>query len=252
MAARNLAERVSQYIRRRAYSWVGRDPVTRMPVAQRADLRTIGSRYGGWTVPTQLLGPRSVCYCVGCGEDITFDLGLIAQFGCDVHAFDPTPRSIEHVRKNAAGDPRYHFTPVGLWDKAERLRFYVPSNPAHVSHSLVNLQKTTDYIEVPVERLSALMARNGHERLDLLKLDIEGAEYKVLDSIFEDGVEIRILCIEFDEYWNPLDGGFLDRIRSYVERLLAAGYDMIDAPGNGNYTFLKHAASVRQPEASRP
>lgn len=208
-------------------------------------MRQIGTRYGGWSIPADLITDKSICYCVGCGEDISFDLGLIERFHCEVFAFDPTPRAIQYVKTHAATNPRYHFSPIGLWDKAERLKFYVPSNPKDVSHSLLNLQKTNEYIEVPVERLSTLMGTHQHARLDLLKLDIEGAEYKVLDSLTEDQIDIGILCVEFDEFWNPLDGDYLQRIRAYVKKIIAGGYLMVDAPGNGNYTFLKQTANDR-------
>ncbi len=235
----NLARRTLKYVHTRAYRIAGYDPVTRRRLSHCPGVDQIGSRYGGWSIPMDLIKPESTCYCVGCGEDISFDLGLIQRFGCEVFAFDPTPRAIDYVRAHAADNRRYHFSALGLWDKADRLKFYVPVNPKDVSHSLLNLQKTHDYIEVPVDRLSTIMQRNGHSRLDLLKLDIEGAEYKVLDSIFADRIECTILCVEFDEYWNPLDRDWLQRIRDYVERILARGYLMIDAPGNGNYTFLK-------------
>lgn len=241
MPSHHIARRLKKYVRNRVYQLAGRDPVTGEALARRADMSCIGTRYGGWSVPVNMLNTESICYCVGCGEDISFDLGLIDQFGCSVNAFDPTPRAIEHVKRHAAGNLQYQFSAVGLWDKPERLKFYAPSNPQDVSHSLLNLQKTREFIEVPVERLSAIMRRNGHAKLDLLKLDIEGAEYKVLDSIFADALTIAVLCVEFDEYWNPMDEGYLQRISSYVRQIIARGYLMVDAPGNGNYTFVKKA-----------
>jgi FkbM family methyltransferase len=242
MSKLSIAKRLSKKVRTGVFHFAGRDPVTHERLTRRADLRRIGTRYGGWSIPSELLNAGSICYCVGCGEDITFDLGLIEQFQCEVFAYDPTPRAVEHVKAHAGDVARYHFSAVGLWDKTERLKFYAPSNPTHVSHSLLNLQNTRDYIEVPVERLSAIMARNQHSHLDLLKLDIEGAEYKVIDSIIADDLRIAILCVEFDEYWNPLDKDYLQRIGSYVRKILARGYLMIDAPGNANYTFMKPAA----------
>jgi hypothetical protein len=217
MSKLSIAKRLSKKVRTGVFHFAGRDPVTHERLTRRADLRRIGTRYGGWSIPSELLNAGSICYCVGCGEDITFDLGLIEQFQCEVFAYDPTPRAVEHVKAHAGDVARYHFSAVGLWDKTERLKFYAPSNPTHVSHSLLNLQNTRDYIEVPVERLSAIMARNQHSH-------------------------IAILCVEFDEYWNPLDKDYLQRIGSYVRKILARGYLMIDAPGNANYTFMKPAA----------
>ena len=41
---------------------------------------------------------------MGCGEDISFDLGLIEMFDCDVYGFDPTPKSIDFVNKVAGNN----------------------------------------------------------------------------------------------------------------------------------------------------
>ena len=71
-----------------------RDEVTGKPFFPRIDLIHIGTDYGGWIIPGTLLNASSICYAVGCGQDVSFDLGLIQRYGCDVHAFDPTPRGI--------------------------------------------------------------------------------------------------------------------------------------------------------------
>src|SRR3982751_577839 len=65
-------------------------------------LVAIGSGYGGWTIPVGLLDSSSVCYCAGVGTDVSFDLGLIERYGCDVFAFDPTPAAVDHVQQLAA------------------------------------------------------------------------------------------------------------------------------------------------------
>ena len=49
--------------------------------------------------------------------------------------------------------PRFHFMPVGLWSEDTVLRFFAPRDPAHVSHSVVNLQRTEDYFEAPVRSI---------------------------------------------------------------------------------------------------
>src|SRR5690606_25746429 len=53
----------------------------------------LGTRYGGWYVPSDLLNAQSICYCIGAGEDISFDIELINRFDCHVYTFDPTPRA---------------------------------------------------------------------------------------------------------------------------------------------------------------
>ena len=232
-----IANRISYY----TYRLLGRDNITLAKIVTRDDLHALGEKNAEWVIPTKLLNKDSICYCVGCGEDISFDFALIERFGCNVFAFDPTPRAIEYVKSVAANNIHYQFFEIGLWDKEDVLKFFVPKNPAHVSHSIVNLQKTEDYIEAKVKRLKDIMQVNGHSKVDLLKIDIEGAEYKVIDSIIDDKLDIRIICVEYDEFFNALDGDFKMRIRLSVARLLSAGYSLVCTQGNGNYTFVRKA-----------
>ena len=213
---------------------------TARPVASFPGLERLGSDYGGWVVPVGLLDEASICYCAGVGLDVTFDLALIDRIGCTVHAFDPTPRARAFAEEVAAGEPRFRYAPVGLWGEDAQLRFYAPADPAHVSHSILNLQQTENYFEAPCRSVASLMAERGHERIDLLKLDIEGAEYEVLDALLAQGIRPGLLCVEFDELHHPVDGGFRRRIRARTGRLRAAGYRLIVADGC-NYTLVHDA-----------
>ena len=234
MKLQQIPAKVLNKLSTHTFRLFGYDKISLVKIKSRYDLKSIGTKYGGWVVPVSLLDAGSICYCVGCGEDISFDIGLIDKFGCDVFAFDPTPRAIKYVDNVAANNSQYHFFEIGLWDKEDTLKFYAPSNSEYVSHSLVNLHKTTDYIEVKVKRLLDIMKDIGHQKIDLLKIDIEGAEYKVIESIVED-------CIEYDECCNPLNDEYKKRIQISIQSLLAIGYQLVCTQGNGNYTFVKSA-----------
>lgn len=196
----------------------------------RSDLQRLGSIYGGWIVPTSLLSSDSVCYLAGVGEDISFDLQLIDRFGCGVYAFDPTPRAIAYAEITDVPS-LFILMPVGLWSSDTNLRFYAPANPEHVSHSIVNLQDSDDFFEAPVRGLSSLMSELGHTRIDLLKLDIEGAEYEVIDQMLNSDVDVRVLCVEFDQ---PTP---LSKALGYVSRLKNAGFTPVAIDG-WNVTFV--------------
>lgn len=206
-------------------------------VRRRTGLVRAGSSYGGWSVPVSLIRPESVCYLAGVGEDITFDMELIGRTGCTVHAFDPTPRAADHVAAAAAGEPRFVFMPVGLWRADDVMRFYAPADPAHVSHSITNLQGTSSYFEAPCKRLPTLMRELGHSHVDLLKLDIEGAEYGVLDDMLECGLDVRIVCVEFDQ---PTA---LRKILAAIRRLQHAGY-VVTHRNAFQFTLIKSETRV--------
>jgi len=200
----------------------------------------LGSEYGGWTVPKARLTRQSVCYCVGCGEDISFDLELIRRYACAVYGFDPTPRSVEFVRRVTADIPAYHFAGLGIWDCDGTVRFYAPRDSSHVSHSITNLQSTDSYIEVPTRRLREVLRENGHPRLSLLKLDIEGAENTVIRTILEDAIPIDILLVEFDELGFPTSER-LALIKDSIHSLFKRGYELFNISGS-NFTFV-HAGA---------
>ena len=107
---------------RRARTFDARLSPRRVP-----DLQQIGDLgYGGYLLPASALSASSVCYFAGTGTDISFDLLVIARFGCEVHAFDPVPAAAEYVRDAAAHEPRLHFSPVALWRADEELTFHAP------------------------------------------------------------------------------------------------------------------------------
>src|SRR3546814_9809651 len=86
---------------RRYYRWLAKH----RPSVQ---LDKVGSDYRGWFLPLDLIRADWVCYAGGVGEDVTFDLGIIDRFGCQVFAFDPTPRAIAYVADHAKEVKKFH------------------------------------------------------------------------------------------------------------------------------------------------
>ncbi len=225
----------------------------------------LGTRYGGWYVPSDLLNAQSICYCIGAGEDISFDIELINRFDCHVYTFDPTPRAQRHVEglrqssqernsKTVTYSPsdsyrcdsitlaNLHFFPYGIWSEEGVMRFYAPKDSAHVSHSLVNLQRTETYFEAECRTLRTVMQELNHDAITLLKLDVEGAEYGILDSMLSDNIFPRIICVEFDEGRNAKDNCYFSRIQEVINKLKRAGYLATFFDG-WNVTFIARLGS---------
>jgi FkbM family methyltransferase len=192
------------------------------------DLVRLGSSYGGWWVPLAVLKNPGVAYCAGAGEDVTFDLELAGR-GFDVWTFDPTPRAIEHVRKVGRD---LHFLAIGWWGSTTTLRFFAPAKSGDVSHSAVNLQDTTEYFDAPVTTVNDLARQNGHPRIDLIKMDIEGAEYEVIASLLSGGPLPGVWCVEFDQP-QPMR-----KVLRAIARIRRQGYDLVKIE-RWNYTFMR-------------
>jgi FkbM family methyltransferase len=166
-------------------------------VEPRAHLERIGNEYGGYVVPADLPRPEWICYSCGVGEDVSFDLALIERFGCSVFAFDPTPRAVDYAAPIAAENQRFHFAAFGVAGRDEERRFFAPLDATHVSHTFTGLAHGDGSFVADCRRLESLMALFGHERIDLLKLDIEGAEYEVLEALGEGHLRPAVICLEY-------------------------------------------------------
>lgn len=191
----------------------------------------LGSKSGGWFVPLEALRPEGVCYCAGLGEDGTFDIELARQHHCSVFTFDPTPRAVAYAERALKGIAQLTFVPVGLWSESKTMKFYAPRDSRHVSHSVANLQHTSTYFEAPCKAIREIMKDLGHQHIDILKLDIEGAEFEVLQSLQRDQIRPRALCVEFDQ-----PASMIQMVRQ-VRCLARWGYDLVMIDG-WNLTFL--------------
>lgn len=206
-------------------------PILFRPNDRGLRLETLGSGDGAWIVPVEAITTEWVCYCVGVGVDATFDLALAERFGCQVYSFDPTPRSISYVDKLGERGRRLTFLPVGVWKENTQLAFFAPRGAKHVSHSVFDLHATQRTFLADCKTLRTLMRELGHERIDLLKLDIEGAWYDVVASGLSDDVKPTVLCVEFD---SPVT---LARALRTARRLRTAGF-VLASRRRDNYLFI--------------
>jgi hypothetical protein len=234
----------------------------------------LGTHYGGWFLPEQIpLDANSFVVSAGVGEDISFDLTLQARTGCKILLLDPTERAIRHVaemKEYYAGERRgntpfsgsiqpdymkwvegsradwgrIEFRAIGLWTEPSTLKFYKQDNPLYVSQSFVpGMYSNTAFTLAPVDRLSNIVPVD--QTIDLLKLDIEGAEMPVLDALLVDAAQgrgclPRWLCVEFDALLKGMDPRG-EQTQKLVGRLQAAGY-VARHESNWNVVFSRAAA----------
>ena len=216
-------------------------------------LERIGSLYGGWFIDCRLVTHGGSVVSCGAGEDISFDIDLARRFGVVVLIVDPTPRAQDHFRAVLArcGMPKeseyrdignqeasaYELSgiraeqlvlePVAVWDEDAMLNFYPPRDPSHVSHSLVDYQGSARLGAKPLRVRSVdfgpYLTRSLREQPSLVKLDVEGAENRVVPSMLGAGIRPRQVLIEFDELNEPSVASLLRFWKTH--RLLAAsGY----------------------------
>ena len=189
------------------------------------DLQVPVVKDGGWWFTPQDLNSGSVVYSLGVGDEIRFDLGIISQYDVEIFAFDPTPNSIDLLDSSKL-PARFHFHPWAVAASDGSLKFYPrlkkDGSKSNVMFTMIPEEETKDdVIEVPAYCLKTIVEKLGHERIDLLKMDIEGAEYEVLDGLLASPVKPTQLLVEFHHRFVE-DG--LSRTYDVIERLQGAGY----------------------------
>ena len=205
----------------------------------------LGTKYGGWWIDTRIVGDNPLLIDCGLGEDISFPVAFLKRFGGRVIGIEPNPRSIAYVEKHC---------PVGMevwknafWHSEETLNFHLPRTQDNlpkgadgVSGSLV---ATHDYVTggdavtVKTVTLKKLLEATGRDRCDVLKIDIEGAEYDVLDRLCDSGEirQVRQLLIEFHHGVTHHDMAETQRI---AQKIRTSGFKLIHVESR-NYIFRR-------------
>jgi len=229
-------------------------------------LSRFGTGYGGWTFLDSPHLTNSTVILAGAGEDISFDIALARVYKCKIIIVDPTVRAIRHVegvmeriRNGISSDCAFNDTgkqDVGsydlegvaesqivlekqaLWNSKGKVKFFAPQNHSHVSHSILNIQKTTQYVEVKCTTLVDIIKKYEIVYFPLLKLDIEGAEIEVLENMLDSHIRPIQILVDYDEMNFPNYRSKLRVERSY-KKLISNGYELVSFDGKTNCLFIK-------------
>ena len=197
-----------------------------------------GNQYGGFYLAQNSIDKSSIVYSVGIGEDISFDEGIMDRYGCKVFAFDPTPKSVVWVKENVTTQ-NFVFSPIGVAKEKGSRKFYLPTNNSHVSGSIHDIKtiNNSNSIDLKFDSLSNIMKDNNHSKLDLLKMDIEGAEYEVIDHIKKNNIDIKQILVEFHPHFEK-DGK--KKTKKAIEKLEKMGYSCFGLSESLlEYSFIK-------------
>lgn len=184
-----------------------------------------GSEYGGFAIVRDSLTNDSEVLSCGIGEDASFDLSLLVKYGCHVTGVDPTPKAAEYVRNNLPTD-RFSFIAVAVSNTDGQAGFYLPKNVEWVSGSLTRGPHTSSsHITVPCLRLGSILRHADITSLDLLKLDIEGAEYTAVPDYLDDAKapKARQIALEFHHHFSNYRP---EQTLSLCRTIRCAGYEL--------------------------
>ena len=210
----------------------------------RPDVRIPTRECDGWLYAPDALPPGATLYCFGVGDSIIFEETLLDEHTLSVHAFDPTPASLGWLKTQRIPSG-FVFHPWAVAGKDETLTLY-PRLSQRGRRS--RLMWTADAgqadpasaIEVPALTVPSIMRALGHSRVDLVKLDVEGAEYDAIDAMLEHSDPPRQLLVEFH---HRFPGIGIEKTRECVAKLGRAGYALFGISRTGReLSFIRDPA----------
>lgn len=189
------------------------------------DVRRFGDEESGWVIHTRPM--PQICYCAGVGYAMTFELELAKVTKRPVLVFDPSPTGVGTVQRTELDN--LQFFPIGIAAETSTIEFSPPDDSGEGSYTVAREGK--EKISFECWSLADIMIKNGDSAIDLLKMDIEGFEYDIVEGFLRDGIPVGQLCVEFHPWLRP------GRTLKTIARLHRAGYRIIHKH-RGDYTFL--------------
>jgi FkbM family methyltransferase len=196
-----------------------------------------GSEYGGFFVCEEILKNREqvIVYSCGVGKDISFDVEMMKKYKqSKIFAFDPTPISMKWIENQQLPD-NFFFFPIGISDKNGIEKMYFPKNFG-VSYGVFSWDiKNKDEIMVEMHTIERIAEERGHKFIDILKMDIEGSEFVVLNSLDFEKIQFGQILVEFHERF--LENG--DKVlKKTIAVLEANGYECFAVSDDFEYSFI--------------
>lgn len=207
-----------------------------------ASMKQIGGRadgYGAWWVCMPLLPTSGITVAsIGIGEDTSFDKQIIEKYAATVYGFDPTPKALKYVEaQTGSWKNNFKFAPIGLSDKNGEATLVLPENPRHVSGRIDGACKSCERVQIQVQTLKSLIEHVGKSKVDILKMDVEGTEYKVLNTLMNvdcNDLLFGQLLVEYHQMEEKENKKAMDR---HEAMLAQCGFHRINI--GGTFAFVK-------------
>ena len=130
--------------------------------------------------------------CLDCGGNIgyyaTLESNLVGKEG-RVIAIEPSPVNFQYLQKNLElqGQENYEVYNLACGKEDDEITFVIHkiSNMCRVAHENEQESEDKKLVKIPMRKLDTFLSDKKIDRLDLLRMDIEGSELKLFQGALE-------------------------------------------------------------------
>jgi FkbM family methyltransferase len=137
------------------------------------------------------LGSDAVVWDVG-GYEGQWASDIVARFGCRVHVFEPAWQASEFIRRRFAANPLVTIHNFALGDTEEETKL----NLAGDGSSMIIEPSRSEVEKIIVRDIVGVWRELGATRIDLMKINIEGEEYDLLNRLIDTNTITKISDVQ--------------------------------------------------------
>jgi hypothetical protein len=175
-----------------------------------------------------------IVYSFGSSDDSCFETDMANRTDCEIHIFDPTSTYLR--------DQRWTYHPYGLTGQ----------DPNFTNYWDWRTQKQSSCENCPMKNLKQIMEELGHSWIDILKVDIDGAEWRSFDYIYKEmhtvpasQIQIELTGLDVTDQPDSLAGG-THGVYKLWSNLIKDGFQIFHLepnPGTCHYRKQDRSAS---------
>ncbi|MCA9008814.1 MAG: FkbM family methyltransferase [Planctomycetaceae bacterium] len=156
-------------------------------------------------------------------ESVVLDLGgyrgdwahnIHERYGCTVHVFEPVQSFADGIVRRFDGNEAIHVHRCGLGSTTRDERIGLSADASSMFHS-EGAQETIRIVDA-----AAWFAEHDVPRVDLMKINIEGGEYELLERMLDTGLASRVENIQVQFHNLAVDSE--TRMNNILQRLQAS------------------------------
>lgn len=211
------------------------------------DLAVKNTQFGDWGLPLNYVKDGDVVYSFGICDDIDFELALLQEKAVTVYAFDPTPYSVNWIAdQELPGE--FIFTPLACAASDGQFYLYPLINKGGDKSTTMfsfheQQEDRDDGVLVEALTLKSTMNKMSHDAIDVLKMDVEGAEYAVIEGMLTAGILPKMVMVEFHHRFKGMGK---EKTIKAVNDLKQAGYLIVYiSPAGREICFLHQNCVVK-------